>query len=397
MTMLLRLLVPVVLALQATGGTNAPTTPVPTDGGRAIAGRPPVGPLRRTDPRIYDVAFGVTLFTELPPTDASLRAVINVTDAPFVLPVILRSTYSKIDPGSFVGQIWGDGFEVRGAGQNMRIEHEKPHGMSFVVLPIARFGGQVLKLQIRYRTQVWSSAIDDAAASRIAWPQQWPDECRDALGPEAFIESADPRFKQFVDQVSEGKLRAAPVYLAAKDLVRRTIPRIRVSSSGNARGAGGVLLGMQVNGAAAAMTSGVGTAHDLVCACVAVLRAAGIPARPVIGTDRDELERISGGFVSWGEFYLPDAGWVPFDPNQLRSTNLPMRNIRDSWQWFGTMKELNSRIPFAYTFVPPASLISHGNPAVYGWDPRPRGAPASTRQYIHINTTSRGSGKDDAS
>ncbi len=88
MPMLLRLIVPVVLALQAAGGNNAPTTPVPTDGGRAIAGRPPIGPLQRTDPRIYDVSFGVTLFTELPPTDASLRAVIDVTDAPFVLPVI---------------------------------------------------------------------------------------------------------------------------------------------------------------------------------------------------------------------------------------------------------------------------------------------------------------------
>lgn len=366
-------------------------------GAPAISGRPPIGPLRRLDPKLYDVSFDVTILTDLPPTDASARAVIDVTDAPFVLPVILRGPYSKVDPTSFTGRIWRDGNEVRGAAQNLRVDHERPFGMSFVVLPVARFVGQVLKFEINYRTQVWSSAIDDAAAGRIAWPQAWPDECRDSLAPQTFIESNDPRFRQLVDQVSGGQLRKAPVYYAAKDLIRATIGRLRVTTSGVARGEGGVLRGMEVRGAAAAMTAGTGTAHDLVCACVAVLRAAGIPARPVVGVDRDKVERNSSGFVSWAEFYLPDAGWVPFDPYQMRGTDLARRNVRTAWAWLGNIDNLNSRIPLAYTFVPPASLISHGYPAVYGWDPRPNGAPSSARQYISIDTTSRGNGRDDPS
>ena len=49
-------------------------------------------------------------------------------------------------------------------------------------------------------------------------------------------------------------------------------------------------------------------------------------------------------FVSWGEFYLPDAGWIPFDPDSLRTKSLGTQNVRQPWTDFGTVRKLNERI-----------------------------------------------------
>lgn len=361
----------------------------------AISGRPPTNALKRVDPRAYDVSFGATIFTDTPFVDGSLREVIRVTDAPFVLPLIVRSAWSKADPSTLRGKISVDGIEQKGAAQGARLDLDKSFGMGYAVLPLGSASAQTIQFEIGFRMQSWSSVLDEAVASRATWPSEWPPECADALKPQLFIESDDPRFAQFVEKVSGGTLRKVPVHWAAKDLIRSTISALRVSSNGLSRVEGRMMQGMELKGAAQAMADGNGTTHDLVASCIAVLRAAGIPARVVVGVDRDEVERVSSGFVSWGEYYLPDSGWVPFDPNRMRGSAIARRNVRDAWPWFGSLDDLNQRIPLSFAFHPPGALISHGNPAVYGWDPRPNGAPLSTRQYISVNSVSRGKGTED--
>ena len=58
------------------------------------------------------------------------------------------------------------------------------------------------------------------------------------------------------------------------------------------------------------------------------------------------------------------------------------------------MKDLNRRIPLAYHFIPPTTVESPQNPAVWGWDPRPGGDPSS-EQIIKFTVVSRGRGKGD--
>jgi hypothetical protein len=148
-----------------------------------------------------------------------------------------------------------------------------------------------------------------------------------------YIESDDPIFKETVDRVSEGKLRLVPPYLAAKDLIRYAINNIQTSGDGVDHGGLGQLRGIEVFGAKRAATDGIGTPHDLVCVCVAMLRAAGIPARPVIGMQESEKDG-KNEFVSWAEFYLPECGWIPFDPFVMRgkgahSAGVPLHASRD--------------------------------------------------------------------
>ena len=251
-----------------------------------------------------------------------------------------------------------------------------------------------MRWQLSYRVQSWSSKIDEKRAAQLTWPKEWPQEVQGGLRPSHLIESDEPIFARSIDRVTNGNLRMAPPYLAAKQIVRYTISRFQVSGSGTDRGLNGVIRGLNVKGASAAWQNGLGTAHDLVCTCVAMLRAANIPARPVIGVLENDEKNGRHEFISWAEFYLEGAGWIPFDPDEMRVKAINNRDLREPWPEFGTMKDLNERIPLSYFFIPPAGLEAPWKPIVWGWDPRPGGDP-STEPAVSFTMISRGKGKED--
>jgi transglutaminase-like putative cysteine protease len=68
---------------------------------------------------------------------------------------------------------------------------------------------------------------------------------------------------------------------------------------------------------------GGGKCADISSVFVAVLRAAGVPAREVYGlriAGNDGV--ITGDFHCWSEFYLPGTGWVQADPADVRKAML---------------------------------------------------------------------------
>ena len=234
--------------------------------------------------------------------------------------------------------------------------------------------------------------LDESAMARITWPREWPQEVADGLKPQKYIESDDPIFKKIVEDVSGGKLRFVPPYVAAKELVRASINAIQMSGDGVRMAEQGIIRGLEIEGARKTVAEGRGGPHDLLCVCIAVLRAAGIPARPVIGAEENAANR--NVFVTWGEFYLPGAGWIPFDPDEMRGKNIRTLDVRQPWPEFGTMKRLNRRIPLAYYFEPPNVPVSPPYPGVWGWDPKPMPIPPLLEQ-IHFSIVSRGPGKED--
>ncbi|MHC5115323.1 MAG: transglutaminase-like domain-containing protein [Planctomycetota bacterium] len=367
------------------------------------SGRPPVGPLERHSPRVYDFRYAVTVTTSVADRARGTRGwssvamlpapTFDLRDTPIVMPVIYQGAYHAIQADSVR---MGAGRARRldgGAAIKHRIDSGLPYHGHLAVFPIRRFNGSTLGWSVAYRMQSFSSRIDDLRAAEIAWPRDWPDEVVDGLDPQMYIESDDPGFADIVDRVSEGRLRMTTPYLAAKELVRHCVEHIRVSGDGLHRGPVGVLHGLDMQGARATAKSGRGGPHDLVCVCVAVLRAAGIPARPVIGVMKHE-KRGYRVLVSWAEFYLPQAGWVPFDPVEMRGKSLINRDVREPWPEFGTMKDLNRRMPIAYHYMPPRAVESPIAPALWGWAPRPARPPIE-EQRIVITTASRGRGVED--
>lgn len=355
------------------------------------SGRPPIGPLQRVDPRIYD--FGITVnVSTIWQQDVRQRRYYNIKDAPIVMPVIFQSTYSRVPSNSLWAKLWLDGREDKTLSQRTRVDSGFPYHTHLAVMTIPEFRGQTVRWSLGYKVQLWSSSIDDAMAARIPWPREWPAEVKDGLQRQMFIESNEPIFKETIQRISDGQLRMVPPYLAAKDIVRYCIENIRVSGNNEHRGYGGMLHGLEIVGALRAVEKNTASANDLVCVCVAMLRAAGIPARPVIGIEKNSNNRKE--MVSWAEFFLPQAGWIPFDPNEMRGKGIAHKSVHEAWPEFGTMKKLNKRIPLSYHFVPPSSVESPQYAAVWGWDPRPGGDPSS-EQIITFRMISRGRGVED--
>ena len=407
------------------------------------SGRPPTGPLQREDPRVHDVRFQVTL-----------RGGFDLEGAPIMMPLILQSTFNRVEPESVQGRLWLGGRPDHSLPQRFRVEGGTsveegfPHGTHTAILPVGPFRGERLRWDVACRVQSWSSRIDDRAAGRMTWPRplprelvegerperpwprDWPEEVREGLLPQPYIESDDAIFAQAVREVMGDRLPLTPPYYAAKELVRYCVEKINVGRGatyyhdprvpdernpwqipGSGEGGGKVIVGMQVMGASRAVrhfNSGGAmpdpgrpgeppSPHDLVCVCVATLRAAGIPARPVIGVQESKWGRNSENsqaaeIVSWAEFYLPGAGWVPFDPMDMRGKALINRRLEDPWPEFGSMDHLNRRIPLAYHFVPPGAEVEPDIPALWGWGNSSRIGRSWLDQYIYVSIISRGRG-----
>ncbi len=212
-----------------------------------------------------------------------------------------------------------------------------------------RFQFPELDYSFRFSPKAYSSILDNQKASKIPWPETWSPANEYYKNPSKFIESNDPVFTHAVEQ--NGQPHSVPIHIAAKVLIRYCL--LHIESNGKySQTAKGITTGIDVKGARNAVKTGKGSAVDLVCVCVATLRAAGIPARPVLGiTNANTIGnlQIEPQYMVWGEYALPDAGWVPFVPERMRGT-VEGLSLEEAWQGLGTLPWLNRRIPISYNF-----------------------------------------------
>ena len=222
----------------------------------------------------------------------------------------------------------------------------------------------------------YSSELDDKAALNIPWPITWFDEAEPFLKPSTYIDTNNPLITKLVAETID-KETMTP-HIAAKKLIGECLHRIqstgnyslskeeyltsirktskkRESSNRNSRPTNpDDTFCIDVLGSNYAFTSSESvTECDLVCACVAVLRSAGIPARPILGMTRRNMingsNRIAPSYAVWGEYALPNVGWVPFNPRRMRGT-VDNLTLEEAWQGLGTMPYLNTRVPMSANF-----------------------------------------------
>ncbi len=364
---------------------------------RAATAAPPRA-IVRFDPKLYDVKFEV-VFAGFPDTT---DPAIALNETPFVLPMIMEGAFSRVDRASMRPELWLDSRSDKDLSKRARIDEKQELGMVYAVVPLISFKGSTIRWNVQWRMQSWSCRVDESLLARCTWPREWPENVRDALEPQKGIESNEPFAKTIVTSALGEQVRTTPPWFAAKEILRTVVTGFRsVNSDGMERRGIGRIAGLKLDGAQYAVGQGFGSEHDLVATCVAALRAAGLPARPVVGIAEETTNSRVGSkgssrtvLQSWGEVYMPEAGWVPFDPNRLRGSTVRQLKVADAWPGVGTMKDLNEWIPISWCFAP-RSYESPPIAALWGWRPAGRFSASSLDSTISFQATSRGKGIDD--
>ena len=264
-----------------------------------------------------------------------------------VFPLVIAGNYTRTNPGSIrVSGMIGDQWQTSDLPWKLR--GPRADGTADVALSFPALEASTIGMEISWISESWIPTIDEADAARVTWPQAWPPDVAPYLEPSTFIDSRSAAVVEFVESITGGRERGAPLYLVAKEITRNVVRYFR-----------------QINENATKLTSlersintRTGTPADMVCLAVASLRAAGIPARPVIGvgsTFSSGVGREVNGWLLWCEFHLPGAGWVTFDPNQMRGKGLELKGLREAWPWFGYTKELRERTAISYRLQIPGS------------------------------------------
>ncbi len=114
--------------------------------------------------------------------------------------------------------------------------------------------------------------------------------------PEKYVESDDARITAIAGQLQQGKTNPYTIAGAIYDWVIDNLAYRKVGG---------------LKGAKFALENRNGECGDYSALFTALCRAAGIPARTVVGR---WATSSSDDWHVWAEFYLPGYGWLPVDP-----------------------------------------------------------------------------------
>lgn len=280
--------------------------------------------------------------------------------------------------------------------------------------------GREMKLEVQMSMTSWRTIFDEAMAEQVPWPKGgWGQVSGSTFNDHQVISQGDQKLR-LIDHESEGIQKLVrgwcnnkdpksigPVVLA-KFLASNVLEYIQVSGDGLNFAEVGLLEGMQLQGSEYTLSTRRGSEQDMTCALAAVYRAAGLPARTVIGFDvtedkgnRDSFlkkRRDVPSFRSWVEFCLYDEAsrkeiWIPVDVCRQRKKSSRILNNQKAWQYFGSNDEFDTVCPFAFQFHPPTSVISHGSVAFWGWITFGDQAPRA-EQYLRFNAMTTARTKD---
>lgn len=316
----------------------------------------PEGPLQRDEVRLQEFLFEITLW-QLPESGA---------DAPLHLPLVVDGPWSLVDPASLSIEVWsGTTLAERRTAEDFK----KPDavGELDVRVTMPSEGGWPMLVRLQGQAATYSAQFNETIAGRIPWPVSWPSATGRFLKPQTLIESNNPAIMAAVEATvgTEPRDWGSPLAVA-KRLIQASCAKWNTDGSHLLYGPNRTVRGLNVHGALAGLNAGGGSTSDLVCLSVAVLRAAGIPARPVIALGAQDSKQKDALTVS-GEFFLPEAGWIPFDPDVLRRRGVGSRAIGQVWRGLGDCPHLDDLVPLFWTFGPDGGRDAYEAWAGWSW------------------------------
>ena len=336
---------------------DAPVTRTPQLTATDISSQMPKGAImpQLGDSRLWQFSIDIGVNTLQTPNN----------ERPFRMPLITEGPWSRLSIQSLEVISANGNDPVSMLEGNTALKGSGIQGEKMIQAPLANGPQRFSTISISAEVDSWNSKVNEEMAAMINWPAEWPSEAKAALLPQVLIESDEQIFKDALQSLFGPNLRLNRPWVVAKAITQYTCTNIRVTGARMMRAGRGQLRGLNVQGALATSQSGIGSRADLTCVCVAMLRAAGIPARPVIGLSAD----VESGdeLTTWAEFYLPDSGWVPFSPWEMQKSGVRSWKIDRSWRYFGNWSDLNNNIPLSWSFAPGDGSTAHDTWALWGW------------------------------
>lgn len=272
-----------------------------------------------------------------------------------------------------------------------------PGGAFLAAMSFDAFAGvREMSLVITTYGRSWETVFDEDEAAKIPWPAEWPAIATGLFEPEMFIDQGPfgpydlSALKKQVLEWTEGNPQAVPPSVAAKWIAFKVAEAYRPTFRGYTGPVGEATQGVQTNafgafivdGPAFAFERGRGSRFNLPVLLTAAYRAAGLPARMVIGYDfrNEKVNRKPDGdkLHAWVEFALYNPlepneklrlTWVPVDIIELQSRSAWQQDFERPLEYFGTHKHLDEMVPIAFSFTPywiPG--VSYGRYAFEGED-----------------------------
>lgn len=320
-------------------------------------GEPPLSEaIQRVDPVEYRVQM-----------DVSIRSLGRKT---LYVPFVKASAYHEVDLTRLKELVRSMPFDRRQPTWEYEVIDFAPLGSYAMVHCASRQSSDTGFRMTEYVT-AYSAQIDEGALALMDWPDTWPLEAADTLRSQMYIESADQRVVDMMNAWTAGEPKSVPPYYLGKELARQAVRFYQPNGSEVVKGEKSVITSIRVNGALAAIESRRGPMNDLVCLYVAVCRAGGLPARPVIGIDAGSRD---AELVSWAEFFVPTAGWVSVDFRRLYRSPGSMDDANRKWPGFASDDQLNERIALAYFFYAPVihqADAPPSEPLLWAWSAFP--------------------------
>lgn len=288
-------------------------------------------------------------------------------------------------------------------------------------LPALR--GNLIRFRFNVPMTCFDVSFDEARAFAIPWPTEaWSPIAASALQPQLFVESDDEYIKNLVRTWTNNNPGAVPPARLAKILCKRVLEHVRiVTDIGYVSGRHGEFAGLAARGASYSARSQEATPTDIAALLCAVYRAAGLPARIVVGYDLAASLGVQLGIPNidpvcmhnanddgrafpivrtWVEFYLFDeveqrAEWIPVDIFRQSQISSKPPELDRRWDFFGNHPCLAHMAPLSFHLHPPTTVINSGPPAIWGWLPQPA-APALDQRldFEAREPTTRGGDRD---
>ena len=313
---------------------------------------PPGAPLARGEMKRWEYNVQVVIGTPQSedPYDQEDTNWFQCTSTRLVFPLVVDSNYTYVNPDTIkVSGMIGDQWQTDNLPWELRGPH--PDGTAEVVLNFPAIDTDIIGMKVDWKAESWEATINEAQAVRAPWPTQWPNEAEKFLQPTPYIDSTSNAVVGFVRGITNDRQRSVPIYLAAKEIVRNVVTHFFDVNSGK-------LGSRELSSNASVIATGQGFRGDMTTLAVGCLRAAGIPARPVLGMGTyfsNELGREVKTVIIWAEFYLPGSGWVFFDPFEMRGRGIKLKSLDAPWPWFGAERLHVERTPISYRLDRPGN------------------------------------------